>query len=80
MRFNLVKCYHLQVTRKKKANSSKYQMMGIDLYKVQSQTYLGVELRSNLSWSEHIRETDARANKALNFVRRNLHDCPTDIK
>ena len=47
---------------------------------MESQTYLGVGLTRDLSWSEHIRKTGARASKALNFVRRNLHDCPTDIK
>ena len=80
MRFNPIKCYHLQITRKKKPYCSKYTMMGVDLSKVESQTYLGVELTHDLSWNEHIKKTGARANKALNFVRRNLYDCPTDIK
>ena len=81
MRFNPSKCYHLQISRSKKSFAHHYEMMGTILEKVKSQKYLGVEISENLSWKKHIKNSSSKANKVLNFVRRNLNDdCPASIK
>ena len=80
MKFNPSKCYVLRVTRKKKPIMYPYTMMGVTLEAATHQTYLGVEITNDLSWNTHIKKICRKANNALNFIRRNLYDCPTNIK
>ena len=42
--------------------------------------FLGVELSSNLKWTNHINLITTKANKALWFIRRNLWRCPKTVK
>ncbi len=55
-------------------------MLGHVLAKVDHHPYLGVELSSNMSWQHHINNTAAKAQRAVNFVRRNLNKCDTETK
>ena len=55
-------------------------MMKQELGEVHNHPYLGIELTSDLSWSLHIRNITNKANRSLNFIRWNLHDCPQHIK
>ena len=42
--------------------------------------YCGIILDQSMHWSHHITTMCKKANKSLNFVRRNLSKCHQDIK
>jgi len=42
--------------------------------------YLRVTVDWRLSWNEHIQQISNKANQVNNFLRRNFHQCPTDVK
>jgi hypothetical protein len=80
MRFNPSKCSVLRISRKRKLITTDYKMSGITLQEVENHPYLGVELDSKLSWNKHIDKTCAKAHNTLNFLRRNMYNCPKPIK
>ena len=43
-------------------------------------SYLGILLDNKLSWSSHIKNTAAKATKTLNFLKRNLSSCSSEVK
>ena len=43
-------------------------------------TYLGITLHKTMQWSHHIDIVCNKASKALNFIRRNLSKCSTEVK
>ena len=47
---------------------------------MQHHPYLGVELTRDLNWNKHISNIVGKANRSLGFVRRNLSNCPEEIK
>jgi len=47
---------------------------------VNSHSYLGVTVTSNLRWHEHVNNISVKATKTVNFIRRNVYCCPPDIK
>ena len=51
-------------------------MIGCVLSKVETATYLGVTVASNLQWEPNISGITAKANRTLGFLRRNLRSCP----
>ncbi len=55
-------------------------MMNTKLAEVKHHLYLGVELSNDHSWGIHINNTVGKAIRFLNFLRRNLCDCPRNIK
>ena len=81
MAFNASKCFLLRVTcsRDNVVNYT-YTMMGQPITSVTQDKYLGVELDSKLTWNEHIAAITGRANSSLGFLRRNLYNCPEQIK
>ena len=42
-------------------------------------TYLGVGI-DNMSWFSHIQMINNKSTKLLNFIKRNLYNCPPDTK
>jgi hypothetical protein len=80
MAFNPGKCATLRVTRCKSTISDKYQMHGHTLTTVQSASYLGVTLRTDLEWAEHIDSITKKASKALGFLRRNLKVASNELR
>jgi len=82
MSFNVKKCHILTISKKLKENNiyNDYIMHGSCLERVDSATYLGVELSSKLSWGPHISKISSKANRVLGMLRRNLKAAPPNTK
>ena len=80
MSFNPSKCNSINITRKHKKITHSYSLHNQTLDNVKSTTYLGVELASDLTWSNHINKPCAKGNKQLAFLRRNLQVKNREIK
>ena len=50
------------------------------LENVESIKYLGVTITCDFKWKTHIRNVCTKANRTLEFLRRNLFSCPKDVK
>ena len=72
MSFNASNCITISITRKKNKINHDYSLHNQILEHLPSTTYLGVELKSDLTWKNHIDKTCAKANRQLGFLRRNL--------
>ena len=81
MTFNASKCFLLRVTcsRDNVVNYT-YTMMGEPITSVTQHMYLGVELDSKLTWNEHTSAITGKVNSSLGFLRKNLDNCPEQIK
>ena len=80
MSFIAAKCSSIAITRKQKKVRHQYSLHNQILELVDSATYLGVELSSNLTWANHINKTYHKANRQLAFLRRNLPISRTHVK
>ncbi len=80
MSFNPSKCHVMHMTRKKKPIVKDYTLKGETLKTVQSATYLGIELSSDLTWTKHITKVCNKGNRALGFVKRNVVTNSTEAK
>ena len=80
MTFHPNKCVQLPVTRMKEPPATKYHLHEHTLDTVDSTDYLGIKFTKNLSWSEHIGNISAKANKTLGFLRRNLKISSKTVK
>ena len=65
---------------KKKQLLYEYKLGGEALLPANSTAYLGIELSSDLKWNTHVRKTASKANQTLGVLRRNLKNCPREIK
>lgn len=74
------KCETLRVTKKRKPLVSAYTIEGQSLKEVDSTKYLGVTMHRSLSWNTHVDKTCSKANSILGLLRRNLSNCPRDVK
>ena len=90
MTFNSSKCVLLRISRSLNDVDFTYEIITIiiiiyNLYRgkgrplesVESHKYLGVEIDRKLSWNKHISAITGKGNRALGFIRRNLHNCHT---
>ena len=57
-----------------------YTLEDTVLENVDSIKYLGVTITHDLRWNTHIRNMCTKANRSLGFLRRNLYQCPQDVK
>ena len=80
MKFNTSKCQILSVTRQKCPIKFQYKLHNEALEKVKSAKYLGITITSDLSWNKHIATVTSKANKALGFVKRNIHSSSELVK
>jgi hypothetical protein len=77
MKFNAQKCYILST---KTRSHYFYQLNGVFLKEVQQSPYLGLQISTDLKWSSHISGISGRASSTLGFLKRNLRNCPPDIR
>ena len=85
MRFQAVSCNVIQITRKRTNKikfkiEASYTLEGIVLENVDSIKYLGITITHDLRWNTHISNMCTKANRTLGFLRRNLYQCPQDVK
>ena len=82
MHFNPSKCVTISINPSKKheAVSTSYTLHNQVLETVGASKYLGVTISNDLSWSRHVDDITAKANRTVGFLRRNLGSCPTNTK
>jgi hypothetical protein len=82
MSVNYKKCVYMKVgrLRNKSGICPIYKMNDIVLQEVGKYKYLGVFINNKLTWDDQIVNVQAKANRALGFVRRHLNRCPQHIK
>ena len=72
MEFNPSKCQVLHIARSRKPIHRNYTMHGQVLESVDYARYLGVDISSDLNFSNHINRIRANASKSLGFLKRNI--------
>ena len=72
MEFNPSKCQAVHITRSRQPINTTYSMHGQVLDPVDSTRYLGVDIISDLSFTQHINRTTANASKSLGYLKRNV--------
>ena len=79
---NPSKCNVIRVTRRRTPFKFQYKLHGKVLETVDTTKYLGIYLSHDLRWNDHINEITCttKANKILNFLRRNLRTCSVKFK
>ena len=73
--FNQEKCKCLRITRKTQTVYHPYKIKDKELTETSKEEDLGIWVTSDLTWSKHVLEQCAKANKLLGFLRR----CGTEI-
>jgi len=63
----------MSITRKRDKPTMQYRLGDNPLSVVDTFTYLGVTISSDLRWRQHVSNTSAKATRTLNFVRRNIY-------
>ena len=80
MQFNADKCEVLRITNKRNPTICNYRVHDQHLQTVKQAKYLGATISSDLSWNQHVDNTVKKATNTLNFLRRNIRDCPPRVK
>ena len=80
LEFNPTKCKVMCITTKKNTVKKQYVFCGQILEEVENHPYLGVMFDSKMKWSSHISNSTRKANVVSNIMKRNLWNCPRDVK
>ena len=80
MEFNPSKCPVVHITRSKRPIQTFYSMHGQVLEAVNSARYLGVDIASDLKFTQHINRITANASKSLGYLKRNIQTEHTGIR
>ena len=80
MQLNIDKCVVLRCTRSLFPITLDYKSDDISLKVVKQYKYLGIILHEGMRWLHHIQSICNKANKSLNFLRRNLSKCSINVK
>ena len=78
--FVIVKLRMKKTRKRIKKIHASYTLEGIDLGNVERIKYLGVTITSDLRWNTHVCNVCTKANRTLEFLRRNLYSCPREVK
>ncbi|CAB4033140.1 Hypothetical predicted protein, partial [Paramuricea clavata] len=68
--FNEGKCKSISITRRSQPTHHLYSIKGKELALIPVEKDLGIWIASDLTWSKHILDRCARANKLLGFIKR----------
>ena len=81
MQLNVEKCAILRCTRSSSPVLFDYAVDGKAITSTDKHLYLGITLHKTMQWSHHIVDVICKkASKVLNFIRRNLSKCSTEVK
>ena len=80
MKINIDRCAVLCCTHSLIPIQYTYTLMGHNLEVKKLYTYHGLGIDNTISWSLHIQTINNRSTKVLNFIKRNLNNCPLDTK
>ena len=79
----LDKCHSMQINALHyifQRNEANY-LLYIQVFEVTKDSkYIGVAISNDLSWENHTRNITANANLTIDFLRRNKHACPKEVK
>ena len=78
--FDANKCFTLHISKKRKPTEYNYLLHNQVREATKDSKYLGVTISNDLSWTNHISNITAKANRTIGFLRRNIHACPTEVK
>ena len=78
--FNVSKCTVIRGTRSLTPFTHDYILNNCTLNVSDQRTYLGVIVHKSLSWSPHILDIITKASRTLNFIKRNLSKCSSQVK
>ena len=68
------------ITTKKNTVKKQYVFCGQILEEIKNHPYLGVMFDSKMKWSSYISNSTRKANVVSNIMKRNLWNCPRDVK
>ena len=80
MLLNIEKCVIIRCTRSPSTIKTDYKLKDNIIKNTSQHRYLGIILDQSMHWSHHITAMCIKANKSLNFIRRNLSKCHQDVK
>ena len=80
MKLNVAKFAVLHCTHSFIPIQYTYILIGHNLEVKKLHTYLSLGIDNTISWSSHIQTISNRSTKVLNFIERNLSNCPLDTK
>ena len=80
MECNPSKCHVIRVTRRRTPFKFQNKLHGKVLETADTTKYLRINLSHDLRWNDHVNEITTKANKTLNFLRRNLRTCLAKFK
>ena len=80
MQFNADECEVLRITNKNISLICDYSVHEQHVQTVKHTKYLGTTISSELSRNRHVDNTVKKATSSLNFLRRNIRDCPPRVK
>ena len=80
MKFNIDKCYTMQVGRTRHKIINTYTLHDHPLPITDSTKYLGITISNDLKWNKHISNITSKANSTLGILRRNLRLASHTVK
>ena len=80
MQFNPSKCIIICISNKQSPPQQTYFFCGSKLERVDSASYLGITVNSELRWSKHISSISSKVSRSLGLIQRNLWNCPRKVR
>ena len=81
MKFHPDRCETITITCKRKFIDIMYNLKGHELKKTnENPNNLGVNIKSNLDWKQHITNNVKKANKTIGFLKCNLKQASEEVR
>ena len=80
MHFNPTKCYVMRFCCSKSPTRYSYSLCNHIMEVHHTNPYLGILLSDDAKWGAHISKICRKANSTLGFLKRNLFNCPQELK